>query len=526
MYRILLILFVSSIIYSQSPYTNVQISNQNGPNEVAICINPKNLNQLVGGANISSYYYSSDGGATWTRGTLTSSTYGVWGDPCIIVDTNQVFYYFHLSNPPAGNWIDRIVCQKSTNAGVNWNNPGTYTFLNGAKAQDKEWAIVDWTRGSRGNWIYVTWTEFDTYGSTNSLDSSRILFARSTDAGNTWGGVTRINKLAGNCIDEDYTVEGAVPAVGPNGEVYVAWSGPQGTNNFKIFFDRSTDGGNTWLAEDIVAAPQPGGWDYNISGIQRCNGLPITLCDLSNGPYRGTVYINWTDEVGAADHDVKVCKSTNGGLNWSAPIRVNNDPAGKEQFFTWMTIDQVTGYLYCVFYDRRNYADNQTDVFLARSTDGGTTWTNERISSSPFTPTSSTFFGDYNGITAHNGRVRPIWTRLQSGSLSAWTALIEFPVGINQTSSEIPGKFELFQNYPNPFNPVTKFRFAVPNTNSPVTLKVIDILGRETATILSQNISPGVYEYQWDASSLTSGVYFYTMESGSFKETKKLVLTK
>jgi hypothetical protein len=52
---------------------------------------------------------------------------------------------------------------------------------------------------------------------------------------------------------------------------------------------------------------------------------------------------------------------------------VNDDPAGKEQFFSWLTIDQVTGYLYCVFYDRRNYANTQTDVYIARSTNGGTT---------------------------------------------------------------------------------------------------------------------------------------------------------
>jgi len=537
---IALILFITlaSSILSQSPYTNVQISATGGPNEPSISVNPKNTNQLVAGANTNKLYTSSNGGLNWTIGTITSSL-TVWGDPCIIADTNGHFYYFHLVN--GASFIDRMGCQKSTNAGATWSN-GAFFQFNPPKQQDKEWAIVDFTGGPRGNWIYVTWTEFDDYGSPSTNDSSRILFARSTNAGISFTDIVQLNKLSGNCIDEDYTVEGAVPAVGPNGEIYVAWSGPQGINNFKIFFDRSTDGGLTWLANDIVAANQPGGWDlgsgaangYGILGIYRGNGLPVTVCDISNGPHRGTIYINYLDSVGTRDRDVKVVKSTNGGLNWSAPIRVNNDPPGKEQFFTWLTIDQVTGYLYCVFYDRRNYTNSQTDVYLAVSTNGGTTWSNERISQEPFTPSSNTFFGDYNNITAHNGVIRPIWIRLQGGSLSVWTAIINIPVGLNQTSTEIPVSFGLKQNYPNPFNPATKIRFDVPAAEVGrynVSLKIYDAIGKEIAELLNNELSAGSYEFDWNAAELPSGVYFYTLQatsgnSASFTQTKKMVLTK
>jgi len=535
---IIFLFLICSFLFSQSPYTNVQISNIASPEEPSIQINPKNTNQLVAGANIESYYYSSDAGNTWTRGVLTNSSWGVWGDPCIIVDTNQNFYFFHLSNTP-GQWIDRIVCQKSTNAGVSWNNPGSYTYVNWPRQQDKEWAIVDFTHGSRGNWIYCTWTQFWDYGSTNPADSSIIYFARSSDAGLTWTGVQRINKQGGNCIDQDYTVEGAVPAVGPNGEVYVAWAGPLAVNSFKIFFDKSTDGGNTWLANDIIAANNPGGWDlgsgspsgFGVYGINRANGMPVTCCDLSNSPYRGYIYINYLDSAGFHDRDVKFIRSTDGGNTWSTPLRVNDDPAGKEQFFTWMTVDRVTGYIYIVFYDRRNYTDNQTDVYLARSTNGGTTWINERISSSPFLPTYSTFFGDYTNITAHNGKVRPIWARLVGGAISVWTAIIDFPVGIEKINTEIPETFKLYQNYPNPFNPTTKFRFDIPSTGNGkvinVQIKVYDILGKEAAIIVNNELSPGTYEYEWDASNLSSGVYFYTLRAdGGFEATNKLVLSK
>ncbi len=96
-----------------------------------------------------------------------------------------------------------------------------------------------------------------------------------------------------------------------------------------------------------------------------------------------------------------------------------------------MTIDQATGYLYFVFYDRRNYSNTQTDVYMARSTDGGETFNNFKVSSTPFTPNSSSFFGDYTNVTAHNGKVRPIWTRLDNTSLSLYTAIVDFTSFIN-----------------------------------------------------------------------------------------------
>jgi hypothetical protein len=342
----------------------------------------------------------------------------------------------------------------------------------------------------------------------------------------------RLNSYSGTCIDDDNTMEGAVPAVGPNGEVYVGWAGPKVINSqFGIYFQKTTDGGNTWLSAPTYVCDQPGGWDYNISGINRCNGLPITCCDVSGGPYNGKIYINYTDQAGTTDHDVKMVKSTNGGLNWSTPVRVNNDSPGKEQFFTWMTIDQSTGYLYFIFYDRRNYSDNETDVYMAKSTDGGTTFINLLVSSSPFTPTSSVFFGDYTNITAANGRVRPIWARLQGGQLSIWTAIIEYPLALKNPSSQLPESYSLSQNYPNPFNPTTKIRFDIPSMSKnsvPVKLIVYDVLGRELSVLVNDILAPGTYEYEWNASNYSSGVYFYSLKAGdnSFSDTKKMILTK
>ncbi len=107
------------------------------------------------------------------------------------------------------------------------------------------------------------------------------------------------------------------------------------------------------------------------------------------------------------------------------------------------------------------------------------------------------------------------------------------PIGIHPISNEIPTKFELFQNYPNPFNPVTKIRFNIPlsrgvsgEAGRGVLLKIYDALGREVALLVNEELKPGTYEVEWDAENYSSGVYFYSLTSGKYSNTKKLVLLK
>lgn len=414
--------FLLISISANAQYKNIKISDGSGrlgPCEPSIVVNPANQNNIVAGTILNLYFYSMDGGLTWESGELKSE-YGVWGDPCVIADKEGNFYYFHLSDPTGKNWaspeiLDRIVCQKSTDGGKTWSN-GTYMGLNAPKQQDKEWAAVDYNNGN----IYVAWTQFDKYNSKEEGDSTRILFSTSTDGAETWSEPVRISDRAGNCLDDDMTVEGAVPSVGPNGEVYIAWSFDD-----KIYFDMSTDHGKTWLPNDIEVANQPNGWAQNIPGINRCNGMPVTGCDISGGEHNGTIYINWTDQRnGDDDTDVFLSKSTDGGKTWTKPLLVNDDKYAAHQFFTWMSVDPITGYVYIVYYDRRNYDDERTDVYMAYSKDGGETFTNVKISESPFKPNKIVFFGDYNNISAYNGIIRPIWTRYENRKLSTWTAII------------------------------------------------------------------------------------------------------
>lgn len=98
-----------------------------------------------------------------------------------------------------------------------------------------------------------------------------------------------------------------------------------------------------------------------------------------------------------------------------------------------------------------------------------------------------------------------------------------------------PTEFTLEQNYPNPFNPSTKIRYTIPNTSNPllggargglVTIKLYDILGKEIATLVNEEQPAGIYEVEFRAERLTSGVYFYKITAGDFVETKKMLLMK
>ena len=118
-------------------------------------------------------------------------------------------------------------------------------------------------------------------------------------------------------------------------------------------------------------------------------------------------------------------------------------------------------------------------------------------------------------------------------------------IGVKPIVGTVPNQFILYQNYPNPFNPVTKIKFSLPNPSESgvyvplshseelgVRLIIYDILGREVATLILplrggyEELKPGTYEVEWNASNYPSGVYFYRLTIKGYTETKKMVLLK
>lgn len=97
---------------------------------------------------------------------------------------------------------------------------------------------------------------------------------------------------------------------------------------------------------------------------------------------------------------------------------------------------------------------------------------------------------------------------------------------VQNNSLEIPGEFKLYQNYPNPFNPITNISYQIA-TSGKIKIRIINLLGKETALLVNENQSPGRYNIKWDASNFSSGMYFYNLEvNGNVIDTKKLILIK
>jgi hypothetical protein len=126
---------------------------------------------------------------------------------------------------------------------------------------------------------------------------------------------------------------------------------------------------------------------------------------------------------------------------------------------------------------------------------------------------------------------RPYWTIIYRDSSATQMFIIDgitgqiVPIGITNISTEVPDDYCLYQNYPNPFNPSTKIKFDVPKSSF-VKLTVFDMLGREVEVLVNEKIQPGSYEYYWNASKYTSGVYFYRLQTDDFVQVRKMLLIK
>lgn len=138
----------------------------------------------------------------------------------------------------------------------------------------------------------------------------------------------------------------------------------------------------------------------------------------------------------------------------------------------------------------------------------------------PLTEGTDTIFANGNSVSNDTLPDNDNWNFAENKIL-----VIKNPIGIVSLSGQVPSAYSLEQNYPNPFNPVTNIRFSVPKQGA-VILKLYDISGREAKELINQNLGAGNYSYDFNASGLASGLYFYTLYAEGFTETKKMILLK
>jgi hypothetical protein len=256
-------------------------------------------------------------------------------------------------------------------------------------------------------------------------------------------------------------------------------------------------------------------YTFNGSGNNRDIPYSVTSDDTNN------IYVTGSsrraDTLGSEDM-VTLKLSAGGSLVWSKSY---NGIGGGIDYGTSVAVD-ISGNIYAG--GTTNKFGNHVEYALIKYSSTGELMWLEKY--------SRIFFSEDFVYTAAVDKSANVFiTGISFDSLSDYditTIKYSQPIGVFQISTEIPREFKLYQNYPNPFNPETKIQFHIPGriSSKRSMLRVYDAIGREIETLVNNELKPGIYQVEWNASHLPSGIYFYSFISGDFTETKKMVLIK
>jgi hypothetical protein len=336
----------------------------------------------------------------------------------------------------------------------------------------------------------------------NSVNLSMFAY-ESTNGGTTWSAGTEINPtvIGGDGISSWF---GGDMVYKPNSTFKAfAWNtlGPgslgTATGSKVIFYSPTINGGNPVIVMDwkkyfFTADTNLYNANRNFMQIGMTNFSHATLAYSDDGTKLycafSAVQIDTSDYGSGATNysynNIFICKSTDDGLTWGNAYYVTNTPRRDETYPT-LAKKGNTGDFFHIVYNESGSPGSYT------------------FNDNAPPDTTYTVYKKFN-----------------------FTSLAMVPVGIKNISSEVPASFALMQNYPNPFNPTTTIRFNIPKA-SPVTIKVYNVTGQLVATLANNEMATvGTKEVTFNATNLSSGIYFYTIQAGSFTDTKKMMLVK
>ena len=428
-------------IVSAGSGVNVDISNECGPqSETYITLNPSQQQALAAGSNEifrlpMRGYFSRNGGVSWGGVDLPlpppiANGIDFGSDPTLAFDTRGNLFYGYIVvffGNGSGVKGTEMAVARSTDGGQTYPGVTYFSFESGSNHfNDKPMITADTNATSpfRDN-VYIAW-DAAAGGSTGG----GIRVGASSDHGATFT-VTRADNPSG----QGKSI-GASPAIGPNGEVYVAWNDYAAN---AIVFNRSLDAGRTW-EQEVLVSTKTIAFDIAIPAESFRGALvyPVLDVDRSSGPHRGRLYCSWIDQTLAGTTDIYLSYSDDGGAHWS-PRRTVADQLSMlvDRFNHWMSVDPITGDVNISFYDTRNDTTGfryMTDTYFTQSTNSGATWRspNTRVSTASSNehdcggvyPCSGINYGnqqgDYEGLVSYNGSSYPIWTdsRRQLDSLA------------------------------------------------------------------------------------------------------------
>jgi photosystem II stability/assembly factor-like uncharacterized protein len=287
----------------------------------------------------------------------------------------------------------------------------------------------------------------------------------------------------------------------------------------KGFIIRTINGGNNWTREN---------WNFDcISGISfkdAENGWMFTWYNIDS--HFGELWlttnhgVNWNSYLNADEFEFSSLFYKTLDLAWSfGKSKLNQNLLmlyewnGNTWFPKWYDLVNYS-YTSMFFYDSLNGVMCSDSGYIKKTSNGGTTLINQN-------PVIRTNLHSIVMISPMFGFAVGNSGKILSNSII---------VGMSNNEENLPIKYYLHQNYPNPFNPITKIKFDIPTLykggRGGVSLKVFDITGREIQTLVNSDLKPGTYEITFDGSNLSSGIYFYRLEAGEFRDVKKLVLLK
>ncbi|MDB4882205.1 MAG: putative neuraminidase [Gemmatimonadetes bacterium] len=432
----------SRAVSSGGPALVVNVTNDTtAQNETPIAVNPRNSQNFVIGGNDWNYNdgcsvnASLDGGRTWTatlpNGFLPGVTrytndpnvpgtgsYEFGGDPAVAFGPDGVAYYACFGY--AGSNV-ALLMSRSTDGGVTWLKGGAAEPL----VQVAVWQGKGISRGSTGQFpdheqihvaadgtIYATWAQFN-----GNSSHSPVYVAVSTDGARSFSFAQKVTSGSVRS-DQDQRI-----VTDPRtGDAYLTFDNSvQGGKGTAMYVSRSRDRGVTWSApvkfgtfQNPVCLFPP--YCFNISGtpFRGPGSYPAPAFD----PTRGRLYVAYTDIVGGLGRVFLTWASPNDLTKWSTPTVVAPTNAG-DRLNTELSIEPVSGRIDVMAYDRSYTGNTLVDVTYASSSDGGATWTSQRVTKSGFDPAAygvpsgtgiRPFIGDYTGIVSLTHSAAMAWT--------------------------------------------------------------------------------------------------------------------
>lgn len=336
------------------------------------------------------------------------------------------------------------------------------------------------------------------------------------DFGDQPGELIRIRAESVGCITplSPTTLEIAYPDGGETyrtGQTLAIWWGTSLTGNVNLEY--STNNGSSWAT--IINNHPANSRNYNwvIPVMSSTQNAKVRIFDSSNpsvgdtsqGTFRIILNLNSISTVSPP--------------TFTKVITASNNP--DIQKFVWTSAGNHPTISYA-FKIRKGGTSQNTDRKITSDNSGSDTAISLRKS---FLDSLAASLGTVNdsvlciwSATAYNG--------IDSITSNSFIVVLKRDgVGISSISSVVPEKFELGNNYPNPFNPVTNIEFSIQKTSN-TNLSVYDVSGKLVSTLVNQVLSPGVYKYDFKATNLSSGIYFYRLENEFFIDTKRMILIK